>query len=59
MQRRLSRDLEMKTTFHFKEENDAAFGFILGVTTGTFNQCLLDRSKVATEDTIIEIQNYT
>jgi hypothetical protein len=46
----------LKSKFHFKEENDAAFGFILGVITGTFNQWLLDQSKEVSEDTLIEIQ---
>jgi hypothetical protein len=46
----------LKNMFHFKEENDAAFGFILGVITGTFDQWLLDHSKEVTEDTNTEIQ---
>lgn len=46
----------IKNMFHFKEENDAAFGFILGVITGTFDQWMLDHSKEANQDTIIEIQ---
>jgi hypothetical protein len=49
-------DLDFKNKFHFKEENDAFFGFILGVITGTFNQWLLDNSREMSEDTLIEIQ---
>jgi hypothetical protein len=33
----------LKNKFHFKEENDAAFSFILGVITGTF-QSVVTRS---------------
>jgi hypothetical protein len=44
----------LKHKYHFKEENDAVYGFILII--GSFNQWMSDRSKEVTDEIDAEIK---
>jgi hypothetical protein len=46
----------LKHKYHFKEENDAVYGFILGAIIGSFNQWMSDRSKEVTDEIDAEIK---
>ena len=46
----------LKHKYHFKEVNDAVYGFILGAIVGSFNQWMSDRSKEVTDEIDAEIK---